>query len=140
MQQHPQAPGEPMMGILHSTLLSQQERGVAQLRSSRRISHEPFRSLLEQLDAPLTDFKVIRNLAHPDKPEPTRLAVDPNVVAQQDRIKEALTWIAEWLVSYELFLLTGKWLASEGPHTIACQKPRASRSRAGNSHEAKSSG
>ena len=84
---------------------------------------EPFRSLLEKLDATLTDSKVIRNPAHPDKPELMRSAADPNVVALQDRIREALTWIAEWLVFYELFLLTGKWLGSETPHASPAKSP-----------------
>lgn len=27
-----------------------------------------------------------------------------------------LPWVAEWLVYYEIFLMTGKWIGNEAPH------------------------
>jgi len=51
---------------------------------------EVFRSLLESLDARLTESKVIRNLAHPDQPELTRTTADQNVIDLHDQIRHAL--------------------------------------------------
>jgi len=49
-----------------------------------------FRSLLEKLDDRLTNSKVIRNLAHPERPALTRTLADQNVIDLHKRIKEAL--------------------------------------------------
>jgi hypothetical protein len=51
---------------------------------------EAFRSLLQKLDGRLASSKVIRNLAHPDKPVLTRTDADRNVIDLHERIKEAL--------------------------------------------------
>lgn len=51
---------------------------------------EVFRNLLQKQDGRLAASKVIRNLAHPDKPALTRSASDQNVIDLHARIKEAL--------------------------------------------------
>jgi len=51
---------------------------------------EVFRSLLRKLDVRLTSSKVIRNLAHPDRPALTRSNADRNVIDLHERIKDAL--------------------------------------------------
>jgi len=30
--------------------------------------------------------------------------------------KKIIPWVAEWLLYYEIFLLTGKWKGPEAPH------------------------
>ncbi len=53
-----------------------------------------FRELLQKLKARLLWNKVIRNLAHLDKPALTRTAADQNVVALESRLGEALDQLA----------------------------------------------
>jgi hypothetical protein len=36
--------------------------------------------------------------------------------SSDDIHKKIIPWLAEWLVFYELFLITGKWLGPEAPH------------------------
>lgn len=36
--------------------------------------------------------------------------------SSDDIHKKIIPWVAEWLVFYELFLVTGKWLGPEAPH------------------------
>src|SRR5207244_4077370 len=47
---------------------------------------EVFRNLLQKLDARLATSKVIRNLAHPDKPALTRSTVDRNIIDLHERL------------------------------------------------------
>ena len=49
-----------------------------------------FRDLLGNLHTRLSWNKVIRNLAHPDRPAITRITADQNVIDLQTRIREAL--------------------------------------------------
>jgi hypothetical protein len=37
--------------------------------------------------------------------------------------KKIIPWVAEWLVFYELFLLTGQWLGPEAPHETPAKNP-----------------
>jgi hypothetical protein len=38
--------------------------------------------------------------------------------------EKIIPWVAEWLVYYELFLLTGKWLGPEAPHGGDIKSPQ----------------
>ena len=49
-----------------------------------------FREMLKAMDTRLTQSKVIKNLAHPDKPPLTRGESDENVEDLHERIREAL--------------------------------------------------
>jgi hypothetical protein len=39
--------------------------------------------------------------------------------SSDDIHRKIIPWIAEWLVFYELYLITGKWLGPEAPHGSA---------------------
>ena len=56
---------------------------------------ESFRWLLEELKNRLTHSKVIRNLAHPDKPAITRTSCDSNVVELEEKVEDALEQLRE---------------------------------------------
>jgi hypothetical protein len=55
---------------------------------------EAFRKLLENIDARLKISKVIKNLAHPDKPKITKTDNDTNVNNLKDKIEVAIDKLA----------------------------------------------
>jgi hypothetical protein len=40
-----------------------------------------------------------------------------------DAHRKIIPWVAEWLVFYELYLITGKWLGPAAPHAPPEKNP-----------------
>jgi len=47
--------------------------------------------------------------------------------------KKIIPWVAEWLVFYELYLLTGRWLGPAAPHASHEKNPEVTRTYDGDS-------
>lgn len=63
-------------------------------KTSFEKTDKAFRELLENIDVRLKTSKVIRNLAHPDKPEITKTDNDTNVTNLKDKIEIAIDKLA----------------------------------------------
>jgi hypothetical protein len=50
-----------------------------------------------------------------------------------DLHKKIIPWVAEWLVFYELYLLTGKWLGPTAPHAPPEKNPEVTATGNGDS-------